>query len=50
MKMSDSNETKLDDESYKYVFIEYSEKSKTYKSLWPDQKKLMVSSDVELNE
>jgi hypothetical protein len=49
-KIPDPKRTKLEDKSKKYVFVGYSEKSKTYKLYDSIEKKLMISRDVELNE
>jgi hypothetical protein len=49
-KISDPKRTKLEDKSKKYVFIRYSEKSKSYKLYDPIENKLVISRNVELNE
>jgi hypothetical protein len=49
-KISDPKRTKLEDKSKKYVFIGYSDKSKAYELYDPIEKKLVISTDVELNE
>nr|KYP36117.1 Retrovirus-related Pol polyprotein from transposon TNT 1-94 [Cajanus cajan] len=42
--------TKLEDRSKKYIFIGYDEKSKAYKLFDPDNKKVVVSRDVHVEE
>nr|KYP35823.1 Retrovirus-related Pol polyprotein from transposon TNT 1-94 [Cajanus cajan] len=42
--------TKLEDRSKKYIFIGYDEKSKAYKLYDPDNKKVVVSRDVHVEE
>ena len=41
---------KLDNISEKYLFVEYSEKSKAYRLYNPDTKKFLISRDVKFHE
>jgi hypothetical protein len=50
MHVLDQRRKKLDDKSKKYVLIGYDEKAKAFRLFDPNEKKVIVSRDVNLNE
>jgi hypothetical protein len=48
--VSDQRRTKLEDNSKKFVFIGYDEKTKGFKLLDSINKKVMISRDVKVNK